>query len=234
MAWTHAIIELQHPDLEHQRNQQRLAELAELLKPSSAVADKQQQLAQAQDTAQKKRRIQETQEFELGQVQTKLRTDTEKLYSGRITNARELQDLQAETESVKRHIAAMEDTLLEAMMAREEVDEAVAQARQELQRVTAAVEQNQQHLMEEQSALTARNQALQEQIAQLQPQIPASILDTYAYLKPRTGNMPVAELQGEICGVCGIEVRKPIQQQARRNVEAYCGGCGRLLVILDR
>ncbi|MDF1512642.1 MAG: hypothetical protein P1S60_02415 [Anaerolineae bacterium] len=233
MAWTHAIVELQQADLEYQRNRQRLAELAKLLQASSAIAGMQQRLSQAQDKAKQARQNQETLEFELGKIQTKLRMDTEKLYSGRITNARELQDLQAETESLKRHITALEDKLLEAMMAREEADEAVVDASQELQRVTAEVEENQQHLTEEREALTARNQTLETHIADLHTQVPASILDTYEYLKNRTGNLPVAELHGDICGVCGIEVRRPVQQLARRQEEAYCGGCNRLLVVLE-
>lgn len=233
MAWTNALVELQETDLELQSNQKRLVELARVLKDSSAVLVAQQRLDAANNEAKLARQKQETLEFEVGKVQSKLLLDTEKLYSGRITNSRELQDLQAETESLKRHIASLEDKLLEAMMVREEADDQVSEANTAFEDIRAKTTESQQHLSDEQAKLTARNAALTTLQEKLQKQIPASILDTYEYLKSRTGNLPVAQLNGEICSVCGIEVIKPMQQKARHDQEAYCGGCNRLLVVLD-
>ena len=233
MAWTNAILQLQEVDIELQSNQQRLEEISLLLMDFTAVQDAQQLLVKSQNIAKQARINQETLEFELNKVQNKLRVDTERLYSGRITNARELQDLQAETESLKRHISTLEDKLLEAMLEREEADEDAAEAKQKFEQISEQFSSSQQNLTEEQSALTARNTEITVLIEDLHQQIPASILDTYEYLKPRTANIPVARLKGEICGICGIEVIKPMQQKARRDEEAYCGGCHRMLVVVD-
>ena len=233
MAWTNAIVQLQDTDLELLSNQKRLVELAPMLKDSSAVLDAEERLDAAKIEAKQARINQETLEFEVGKVQSKLRIDSDKLYSGRITNARELQDLQAETESLKRHIAQMEEKLLEAMMAREEADAQVSAATSTFEAIREKTMASQKHLVAEQAKLTTRNIALAALQEKLRKQIPASILDTYEYLKSRTGNIPVAQLNGEICSICGIEVIKPVQQKARHDEEAYCGGCNRLIVILD-
>ncbi|TFG70648.1 MAG: hypothetical protein E4H27_05730 [Anaerolineales bacterium] len=233
MAWTNAIVQLQDTDLELLSNQKRLGDLVPLLKDSSAMLIAQERLDAAKTAAKQARQNQETLEFEFGRVQNKLRVDTEKLYSGRITNARELQDLQAETESLKRHLAEIEEKLLEAMMVREEADAQVSEANTALEAIREKTKTSQQHLVDEQAKLSIRNTTLAALQEKLRKQIPASILDTYEYLKSRTGNIPVAQLNGEICSICGIEVIKPVQQKARHDEEAYCGGCNRLLVILD-
>lgn len=233
MAWTHALMQYQQADIERQSNQKRLGELAQLLKTTSASLSEQQRLEQAEEIAKKARQDQETLEFELGKVQTKLRMDSERLYSGRIVNSRELQDLQAETDSLKRHIASLEDKLLDAMLVKDDADTRVLNTSRELEQKKEQIAQNIMHLTTEQTTLKAHQEILTAQIEDLQQQIPASILDTYEYLKSRTGNMPVAQLKGEVCGVCGIEVRKPVQQKAQRNEEAYCGGCNRLLIVLN-
>ena len=233
MSWTDAITQLQEADIELLNNQKRLMELAALLQNTTEVQAAMQRLEGVQATAKKTRLDQETLEFELGKVQNKLSADTQRLYSGRITNSRELQDLQAETESLKRHITSLEDKLLEAMMVREEADNDLSISNKELEHIRNQTAESQKNSTQEQTALESRNTDLSSLMADLQQQIPASILDTYQYLKPRTANIPVAQLKGEICGVCGIEVIKPMQQKARRNEEAYCGGCNRLLVVLD-
>jgi predicted nucleic acid-binding Zn-ribbon protein len=233
MAWTQALMQYQETDLELQSNQKRLVELALLLKDASALQDAQKHLDQAHANAKKARIDQETIEFEFGKVETKLRSDTERLYSGRITNSRELQDLQAETQSLKRHLSSLEDQLFESMLIREEADNLATQANAEFEHIKAQTAESQQHLTQEQDTLLARNAELTVLMEKLSKQIPPSILDTYEYLKKRTGNLPVARLNGDICSVCGIEVIKPVQQKARRNEEAICGGCNRLLVVID-
>ncbi len=233
MVWTHALMQLQEADIEQQSNQKRLVELSHLLKDSSVVQVAQQRLEEANKSAKQARQDQETLEFELGKIQSKLSLATERLYSGRITNSRELQDSQAETESLKRHTASLEDKLLEAMLVREDADAQASDANTQAQRIGAETAEIQQRFTQEQTTLTARNEVLTKRMQELGKQIPASILDTYAYLKSRTGNLPVAQLKGQICGVCGIDVIKPIQQKARRDEEVYCGGCNRLLVVLD-
>lgn len=230
MAWTQAIIRLQEVDSTLAENRQRMQEIAGLLAGITVVAEAEAALTQRRETAKRARQQQETLEFELGQVQTKLSRSEHNLYSGRITNARELQDLQAEAQSLKRRIAQLEDEVLEAMMAREDADEAVAQAAAHLAGVREQTAQQHAALANESKILAAANETLTEERALLVAEIPPSVMESYIYLHDRTAHVPVAQLKGEICGVCGMVVTKPIQQTVRRGQEAYCNNCGRLLV----
>lgn len=57
------------------------------------------------------------------------------LFSGKICNPKELQDLQAETQALDRTIAKLEDEQLQAMMSLEETTKAMRDAEKELQQV---------------------------------------------------------------------------------------------------
>jgi predicted nucleic acid-binding Zn-ribbon protein len=62
-------------------------------------------------------------EDELAIVEEKIVEVDRQLYSGTVTSPRELQALQADVESLKRHRSSFEDDLLEAMTEAEPLDE---------------------------------------------------------------------------------------------------------------
>ena len=71
-------------------------------------------------------RLQRRLEGELALLESKLSELDAKLYSGAVTVPRELQAMQAEGEAMRQRRAALEDEVLEAMGARETLDEQVA------------------------------------------------------------------------------------------------------------
>jgi uncharacterized protein len=230
MSWTQALMKLQ--DLDHTvvKNHQRLREIELQLRNNAELVAAQKQVVQLTQVAAAARKQQQDLEFELGQVQIKRDLTETNLYSGRITNSRELQDLQTELQSLRRRIADLENALLEAMMAREEADEAARAAEEQLEQVRMRLEQVQGVLVAEQTALETHNATLQGEQQQLRRAVPAEALDSYDYLKDRTGYMPVARLRSGVCSVCGTEVLRPTQQKVQRGQIAYCDTCLRLLV----
>ena len=59
-------------------------------------------------------------EEEVREQQIKIEQNQSRLYSGKVTNPKELQDLQAEAEAFKRQLSLHENRQLEKMMALEE------------------------------------------------------------------------------------------------------------------
>jgi len=164
-------------------------------------------------------------------VQNKLKATEQQLYGGSVTNARELQDLQAEQQSLKRRQATLEDELLEAMMRQEEATEESTNAQNKLSQAQSERERTRQQLINEREQEKIQGQRLLTEAQELKPLIPATIMDSYHYLKDRTGGIPVARLKNGVCEMCGVEVLKPTQRKAQRGEEAYCEGCHRLLVV---
>ncbi|MGC9522564.1 MAG: zinc ribbon domain-containing protein [Anaerolineae bacterium] len=230
MAWPQALIRLQEIDRELAEHRRRLEAIASELQQDSAVREAERTAESCAEAAREARQAQQELEFELSQVQTKREREEQNLYSGRITNSRELQDLQAEIQSLRRRISSLEDELLEAMMEREAADEAASAAQERLQETRARIEAQQAHLIEERAELETTDEALRAERAKLAEQIPPAILDTYEHLWDRTGGMPVAQLNGEVCSVCGTVVLRMTRRKVSRGEEAYCDTCGRLLV----
>jgi hypothetical protein len=169
-------------------------------------------------------------EFQVKQLEIEREQVESRLYSGAVKNPRELQDLQAKVDSLKRRRSKLEDKLLEAMIEREEADAEAAETGTALE---AAENQHAAQVVElkaEQGTLQRRVEKLQQEVEESESQIPDQLLNAYRHLQERMGNPAVARLKGNICSVCGIEVIVSRQQSAKAGKVTYCDSCGRLLI----
>ena len=230
MPWTDALLRFQDIDLELQKLNQKLADIEAILHDTSTLTQAQQQAEQAEKTAHAARKAQNDVEFELQRTQTELQQTEQRLYSGSVTNPRQLEDLQAKSQSLRKWVAKLEDDLLEAMVAREEADEADTKISAHLKHIATKRTTLEQNLAAERAVLQTRGQTLLQEAENIKAHIPQAIIDSYHYLASRTGGIPVARLNGEICSMCGVEVLKPTQRKVKTGEEAYCDGCRRLLV----
>ncbi|HOU14990.1 MAG TPA: hypothetical protein PKZ84_17920 [Anaerolineae bacterium] len=230
MPWTDALLRFQEIDLELQRLNQRLTEIQAALHDETELLQARQHAEQSAQAARAANKKQKDVEFELQRTQTELQQTEQRLYGGSVTNPRQLEDLQAKSQSLRRWIAKLEDDLLEAMVAREEADETASAAAVKLQQITAQRETLCRTLTAEREELQTRGQTLLKEAPRIKEKIPPAILDSYHYLTSRTGGIPVARLNGDICSMCGVEVLKPTQRKVKNGEEAYCDGCRRLLV----
>ena len=230
MPWSDALVRFQEIDLELHHLNQRLTEIEATLNDTSALAEAQQNADGTAQAARAARKAQKDVEFELQKTQTEIQQTDQRLYSGSVTNPRQLEDLQAKSQSLRRWVTKLEDDLLEAMVAREEADESDAKASANLKHIATKRAHFEQNLAAERAVLQTRGQTLLQEAENVKAHIPPAILDSYHYLTSRTGGIPVARLQGEVCNMCGIEVLKPTQRKVKNGEEAYCDGCRRLIV----
>jgi uncharacterized protein len=230
MPWTDALLRFQEIDQELQRINQSLSEIEADLRDTATLTQAQQAAEQAAQTAHAARKAQKDVEFELQRTQAELKQTEQRLYSGSVTNPRQLEDLQAKSQSLRRWVAKLEDDLLEAMVVREEADAGDARSGAHLKHLTTKRATLAQNLAAERAVLQTRGQTLVQEAENLKARIPPAILDSYHYLVSRTGGIPVARLQGDVCSRCGVEVLKPTQRKVKNGEEAFCDGCRRFIV----
>ncbi len=230
MPWPQALIRLQQIDLEREEHQERLDEIALELQEDAELARARRLAQQADAAVEAARHTQHELEFELGQVQTKRARTEQNLYSGRIINSRELQDLQAELEALRRRVTTLEDEVLEAMIEREEADLAAKEAAARVVALEQRGEDLRVKLLAERAKIDTVVAALAQEREATTAEIPPAMLDTYGYLRERTGHLPVAQLRAGTCSICGTEVLRPTRVKVERGQEAYCDSCRRLLV----
>ena len=153
------------------------------------------------------------------------------LFSGKVRNPKELQDLQAETQALDRTIAKLEDEQLQAMMAFEETTNALHQAEKELQQVLDRKASQNSLLIGEKHKIESEIPQVDAQRQALIEQLDKEIFMVYRTLLKSKAGIAVAEVNDDTCSACGVTVPPADIQAAKSpNIIAYCKNCGRILV----
>jgi uncharacterized protein len=207
------------------------------LRITTALADNKSILeAQAQvETAQKTLTPLQTRarnlELEIQSTSEKIRLTDQQLYSGKVRNPKELQEMQQEIQSLKNRTRELEDVLLETMLNVENAETTLSEKQADLQQLTTQSENDHQHLIDEQKKLHSDIKLFQQKRDGVLPQITPDSLKIYNNLRPRKNNQPIALLVNGSCSVCRVEQDMAVISEVRKGQKLIpCASCGRLLV----
>ena len=152
------------------------------------------------------------------------------LYGGRVQNPKELQDLQKDIVSLKKHLETLEERQLEAMLIAETVE-------QEFQSAKSELEQTQSNLKEQNRDLSKENEALEKDLERLEHERNAILSDlespavtTYDQIRKQRRGIAVTTISDSACAACGTTLTLSLQQSARSASQLFtCPTCGRIL-----
>ena len=166
-------------------------------------------------------------------LRDKVKPAEEKLYGGSIKNAKELADLQADVESMKRHLATIEDRDLAAIEAVETADRALQAARTEFDGLDAASREEQSYIAGRIEQLTAEIRELDPQRAQAAAAIETSVLGIYEHVRRAHQGKGVAKLDRNLCLGCRISLPVATVNRARSaGALVQCPNCERILLAI--
>lgn len=152
------------------------------------------------------------------------------LYGGTVKNPKELQDLQKDIVSIKKHITALEERELESMMRAENTENALQSAKTELELMQARLGNEHRKLIDEQSVLITEMERLTEEREAALGPIESTLLATYEYLRQQKRGVAVTEINDNSCSSCGATLNAALQQNARSAKQLMnCPSCGRIL-----
>ena len=232
MSQIKTLYRLQTVDLEIEARLGRVREIETLL-----ANDEELQAAQsAVDALQGKLRPQETRVNDLNlkiqSVDGEAQQLSQRLYSGSVSNPKELGEIQDKIAERQRRHAQLEEDLLETMIIIEELQISLGEANTLLDTVrTRRAEAN--------SALTGEHAQLEAAVVQLKTDRKA-ILRTiegeyrtlYKELRVKKGGRAVSALRDSSCSVCGVGQTTQVVEQARQgDILLFCSSCGRILVV---
>jgi predicted nucleic acid-binding Zn-ribbon protein len=208
----------------------RLAEIERLLAEDQILSEARQaadSAGEAEAAAQKDlRRADEDAKVQ----QTKLEQNQTSLYGGKVTNAKELQDLQMEAESLKKHLSGLEEVQLEKMMAHEESQSYLNKAKENLEAIKAQRGIENQTLHSEESKLQTEAERLEGDRVTAAHGVPDEDMTNYQALRKSKAGLAVAKVQNKTCSACGAELSASLAQAARSpNELANCSTCKRIL-----
>ena len=168
-------------------------------------------------------------EAEVNGLKIKIEQVESSLYGGSVKNPKELQDLQKDIVSLKKHLVTLEERELEAMLVSESAGAELEKGKTDLELIQARLGNEHKKLIDEKNELTKQLESLgQEREASLAP-IDVSLLASYEDLRKIKRGVAVTEVEDGACASCGTTLNAALQQNARSQKLAYCPSCGRIL-----
>ncbi|NPV67947.1 MAG: hypothetical protein HPY64_12445 [Anaerolineae bacterium] len=232
MNQAQALYQLQNIDLSISEYKARLAEIERLLAEHTRVPAAEQTLHQAEEALTSSRVRVRDLELELKGLASKSAATEETLYSGRVTNPKELQDLQEEVASLRRRHNRLEDSLLEAMIETESAQERFQQAAADLAEARAEADASRQALTAEFEQIQQALEPLRQQRSELLRLIDAANLELYKKLYSNKHGQAVAPVEDGACRACGVSQTSATVQLVRQGYKLVrCNNCGRILVM---
>ncbi len=205
----------------------RLAELeVELRRLNSVLAEVRER---REELAREERRIEE----EVAGVTEKAAKVDRTLYSGTVTNPRELQALQEEFAALGRRQRTLEDRELELMEAGEPLDAELASLEDERSSLEDSIEQHRAVIDEAETSIAEELAQVEGRRADAVPDVPAELLGEYEVLRGRLGGVGVARLVGTSCSGCHLQLAAIEIDRLRKlppGELVHCAECGRILV----
>jgi predicted nucleic acid-binding Zn-ribbon protein len=204
------------------RAPEQLANLEELVRSAEAGRDRQREML---ENARKVRRQVELEVEELEQRASKSR---ERL--GSVKTNKEYQALLKEIEDLQGLIREREDQLLEQMEAAErhrslleEGERAAEEARQRLDSEGAEIEA-------ERTRADSQIEVFRKQQEELNPQIPADLLQTYQVLRAHRSGIAVAPVAQGACQMCHMNLPPQLFIDLQKDEHVlYCPACQRII-----
>ena len=170
------------------------------------------------------------QEADLNDANTQFQKLEEHLYNGEIKNVKEMEQVQAKYDALKREIATREEDVLRAMEECERLGLLIAREEEQLaanKRLHVAKQQETtQALGQAEEQLVGLDRRYEAAVAQIQQ----PVYNQYKALS-RQVIYPVAKVENGICSGCrrGIPTR---QSTLAATTQTYCDNCGRMLLLV--
>lgn len=230
MSLTGQLYKLQQLDLELQRKQQELSEVEHQLSDSETLVVAESKLASHKEQLEDARRKQKSSEWELEDLQEKVRQIDSKLYSGTTKAPKELVNLEKEVRGLKGQIRPKEDALLGLMSQVEEIEANVKTTTEEIERLKREWEQRQETFGQRKSEIEALLARLKGDRSGLAQQIDSEALNTYERIRLTRGQAVVKVERGK-CQGCHIAVPTSQWQKAKAGDLIQCNSCSRILYL---
>lgn len=168
-------------------------------------------------------------EAEFEKQSIKIEQTESSLYGGNVKSPKELQDLQTEAASLKKHLGTLEERELEAMLRAEEAEKSLALAKARLADVQSNLREQNRDLANESDALNRDLERLESERQAVTSTLDVQALKTYEGLRQHKRGVAVAVISEDACSACGTTLTASQQQGARSAQLYYCPTCGRVL-----
>jgi hypothetical protein len=221
---------LQEIDANRLKARQRLLEIQAALTESDTLKAAREALETTQASLKGWQAKQRDAELESQSLKAKIEENDRRLM--RSTNPKEVESLQSNGESLRRHRATVEERGVEALLHVEELTAEQATRQETFSTLRAAWIADQQALISEGKKLQRKFAQMKEQRVAQAGSVDRADLAQYEKLRKRKAGVAVARISDDSCGACFVRLPTGIISSARTNNRppfTACPSCGRIL-----
>jgi hypothetical protein len=230
MSQSSNLYRLQQIDSQIDQIRTRIAEIDKILTQDEELQQAQSALDDANQALSEQQKLLRHAEDEVKNLKLKLEQTEATLYGGKVRNPKELQDLQAESAALKRHLTTLEDRELEAMLSLETAEDKEAASGNELIAVQSRLAGQFALLNGEKSSLSERLAHLETDRQVASGMLAGDVLTIYEQLRKQRRGIAVAKAVDKSCSACGSALSPSLIQQAvTAPVLVRCPTCGRII-----
>ncbi|HVB74806.1 MAG TPA: C4-type zinc ribbon domain-containing protein [Ktedonobacteraceae bacterium] len=225
-----ALYQLQQLDLELERLTAEQQALAQSLQGSATLTKARKENHIAQQQLQAGLQAQKEAEWALEELDHRLKLLEQRLYSGSITNPKELYAVQQESQHLRAQQSRQEEMTLEVMDATETLQALAQQKSDALRRAEESWTEYNAVSVLRGGQLESKLKELQARRDQFAATIDADLLKRYETLKRSKQGRAVSNVEQNSCQWCRVILTPSEIQRARNSSELQtCGNCGRIL-----
>ena len=183
---------------------------------------------QAQEVSREQTRL----EGEIQVLEQKTAREEQRLFSGGVSNPKELSSLQAEVAMLKKKRSDLDDALLDVMVQKDDATATEERLEAERADVSREAETLGVTVAELTSEIDAELEEHTTQRSAIAPSLPDDLLELYDQLRSSKGGVGVAALRGDTCEGCHTKL--PSREVERLRAEGglqRCDNCRRILVV---
>jgi len=152
------------------------------------------------------------------------------LYSGKVQNPKELEDLQHEIESLQKTVDKLEESQMEALVLLDGAEKDLSTAKNNLKKARSEFATELSLLNAEKEKLTQNLQRLKSQRKPIYTSISVDYQQKYETLRKKKMGIAVTSLSENSCKACGANLTASQQQTARASTKVFiCPNCGRII-----
>lgn len=230
MSESFKLFRLQQIDTELDRSFSRIKEIERLLADDQQVRSSQHKLDNAKKEQFEAEKMLRLAEQNVKEQRLKIERSQAALYGGKVTNPKELQDLQQESVSLKKYLSNLEDQQLEAMLAMDDAEERFVEASESHAATEALVAEQKAELSVEKTELLLDIERQQNERDAASANINPAELGVYETLRQQKNGIAVARVLEKTCGACGSTLSAAIYSAAQVPTKiTRCSTCGRIL-----
>jgi predicted nucleic acid-binding Zn-ribbon protein len=221
---------LQQVDSQIDHVQSRLKIIRQTLENDAELRAASEQATSAEKQLREAERLLKQTELEVEKQRLKLQQTEASLYGGLVHNPKELQDLQKDVASLKRHLETLEDRELEAMQVVENAEKNEQIAKAALQQVSTSRGDQFRELTNESEILNKDLERFSSERSAVVKDLASQAIQTYDQLRKQRRGIAVTTVSDSACAACGTTLTASQQQSARSTSQLfYCPSCGRIL-----